>query len=77
MSRHFPQTALNPSEATPRITLEQASEIIRLIDENGNYPTTPAIVIAVWTGGLVKWIVNGVEAEDTIRNLKEFDTNVG
>ena len=67
----FPHSALNPSEATPRITPAHAEEVIRLIDETGDFPTSPAIVIAVWTGGLVKYLIDDVQATDTIRNLRK------
>ena len=67
----FPHSALNPFEATPRITPEHAKEVIRLIDDSGRYPTTPAIVIAIWTGGLVKYLIDDQQVTDTIRNFRE------
>ena len=67
----FPHAALNPREATPRITVDHAAEVIRLIEENGRYPVAPAIVIAVWVGGLVKYLIDDQHVEETIRNLRE------
>lgn len=67
----FPHSALEPFEATPRITPAHAEEVIRLIDEIGAFPRSPAIVIAVWTGSLVKYLINDVQATDTIRNLRK------
>lgn len=66
----FPHSALIPMEATPRITPERAEEVIRLMKANARFPVEPAIVIAVWTGSLVKYLVNDCEAEDTICNLR-------
>lgn len=65
----FPHSALTPFEASPRITPEHAAEVIRLIDENGGYPVTPAIIVAVWTGPLVKYLIDDQQVTDTIRNL--------
>jgi len=71
--KRFPNgDALYPAEATPRISLAHAKEVMRLIEENDNYPATPAILIAVWTStGLVKYLVNDQEVCDTIHNLKK------
>lgn len=67
----FPDSALIPPEATPRITLANAAEVCRLIDENSSYACRPAIVIAVWTGGLVKYLIDDGQVEETIRRLRK------
>ncbi len=67
----FPHAALCPREATPRITPAHAEEVMRLIEENGSYKDRPAIIIAVWVGGLVKYLVDDQQVEETIRNLHE------
>jgi len=73
----FPRGALYPRDATPRITPENAAEVIRLIGNNDCYLETPAIVIAVWTGGLVKYLVDNQQVEETIRRLREVAKSAG
>lgn len=36
---------------------------------DGGYPVTPAIIVAVWTGPLVKYLIDDQQVTDTIRNL--------
>jgi len=69
----FPHAALEPREATPRITPEHAAEVIRLVDKDrsGAFPVAPAIVIAVWVGGLVKYLIDDEQATDTIHRLRK------
>ena len=73
----FPHAPLTPFEATPRITPEDAKRICDLIDAlrdadpSCTFCAKPAICVAVWVGPLVKWLVNGVEAQETIRRLEK------
>ena len=50
--------------------------MIRLIDASKQFPVSPAIVIAVWTGGVVKYLIDDVQVTDTIRNLKNDSARV-
>ena len=70
----FPHAALKPQDAFPRITPENAGKIMELgrqMIELGlaNIQVTPAIVVAVWQGPLVKYLVDDQQAEATIENL--------
>jgi len=67
----FPHGALYPIEAIPRITPEHAEEVIRLIDKDSGYEVSPAIIIAVWIGSHVKYLVNDQQVMDTIHNLEK------
>ncbi len=73
----FPNSALLPREATPRITLEHAAEAIQAINKSGLYPTAPAIVIAVWTESLVKYLIDDEQVTETIRRLGEAAKEAG
>lgn len=71
----FPHESLTPMEATPRIDPNTASKVIELINTlrrlkpNSIYGTSPAIVIAVWCGPLVKYLIDEQQCEETIENL--------
>ena len=75
MSR-FPHASLRPSEATPRISPATARLVIVLVEklrakEVGGFPASPAICVAIWQGGLVKWLVNEEEAQETIKRIEK------
>lgn len=70
----FPHAALRPFEATPRIIPSHAKEVADLVDQArelgiGNFGPRPAIVVAIWQGALVKYLVDDQQAEATIENL--------
>lgn len=69
----FPSVALGPMEATPRITPERAAELIEALScvkaLKDNPP--PAVIVAIWSGALVKYVVNDCEVEDTLLNIAE------
>lgn len=73
MSKAFPHAALEPAETIPRITPDQAREVLALIEAREDlYPAGAAILIAVWTnkGALVKYLIDGWQVEETIRRLR-------
>ena len=70
----FPHAALLPFDATPRITPEHAQKVADLVDQVrelgiGEFGPRPAIVVAVWQGALVKYLVDDRQVEETIQNL--------
>ena len=70
----FPHAALTPQDAFPRITPENAGKLMDLGRQCielgiGKIQVTPAIVVAVWQGPLVKYLVDDQQAEATIENL--------
>ena len=72
--------ALNPMDATPRMTPETAGRLVKIIESAtalgvGSFYSPPAIGVYIWTGGLVKEVVNETDAEETIyRLLKAIET---
>lgn len=74
--KSFPHACLQPSEATPRIAPSLAGEVLIAVETARNLglcptiQTAPAICIAVWSGAMVKWLVDEVEAQQTLDNLR-------
>jgi hypothetical protein len=71
----FPNAALMPFDATPRIRPDTAGRIVGAVNElrmrqKGDFPTSPAILVAVWTGVVVKYLVNEEEARETLCRLE-------
>ena len=71
----FPHAALRPFDATPRITLENAAAVCKLVDQlrklkpKAGFDSAPAICVGVFQGPQVKWLVNNAEATETIERL--------
>jgi len=71
----FPHASLYPRDATPRITPGDAEELLNLSERlhklgMGGQECCPAIMVAFFCkSGLVKYVVNKVEASDTIDNM--------
>jgi len=72
----FPHAALTPFQASPRITPEQAEQLLVLSERlkaigKGGQESAPAIMVAFFCqSGLVKYVVNSAEAADTLRNME-------
>lgn len=60
---------ITPSEASPRMKLETARELVDLATQA--YGEIPAITVVVWVGGLVKEVVNETDAQRSILRLRE------
>ncbi len=78
----FPHKALTPGDVEPPITLEQTAKLMPLLerlrkDDPEKFHTPAAVCIAVFQGGLVRWLVNGKEVGGTICNAqKRIDRDV-
>lgn len=66
----FPHAALMPVETVPRITPEHAAEVIAAIKTRADlYPSGAAIIIAVWQGALVKYLIDDQQVCETLRRF--------
>ena len=71
----FPHAPLKLNDVTPRISLGQAKQLIELTEKlhllgKGGQESEPAIMMAFFCkNALVKFVVNGDEAADTIDNM--------
>lgn len=80
-SRDFPHAALRPEETVPRIRPETARLLIETVNDAryaGVVPSItiePAIVIAVWTNSMVKYLIDEQQCEETIQNLRKAMRN--
>lgn len=71
----FPHAVLTPYDAQPRITVEQAARLLELtaaLDDinKAGQECAPALMVAFFCKGPVKYVVNGAEAQDTIDNME-------
>jgi len=72
----FPHVALNPEDVTPRIRPRSAAKVCDLIRAArargiGHFDTPAAIIVAVFDGALVKYLVDEGQVRETIKRLQK------
>jgi len=71
----FPHGTLLPEDVTPRIKSSSAERCCELIDRArangiGRFNSSAAIIVAVFDGPMVKYLVDEQQVEETIRRLR-------
>ena len=75
MDGEFPHGPLTPMDVSPRIDPDTAKKVLerierlRVLTNAKIHEVRPAIIIAVFVGPLVKYLVDEQQCEETIENL--------
>jgi len=72
----FPHGSLEPSDVTPRIQSHSAVTVCNLVAAArargiGHFDVPAAIIVAVFDGPLVKYLVDEQQVRETIKRLQE------